>query len=384
MSDEFATIATDRPLRPDQAPKKTQGSLAHRGAASNPWLPGGFVLAAISLVAFWLTWFSAYVIQRTYVAGDAGTTSGGMLDSVWSWLLLAGLVWGLLNLWWAMRVLRLCQVSSYQGHWLVALLCGVSVLGIQAVMAARTLTLDPIIMDYSTRPIENGDAAVELAAGNTPGDPELGLAIFGKACITCHGPTGGGIANLAPSLVGSEFVKSVNDMSIAKVIRQGRALDDPNNKSKKVMPARGGNPFLNEADIAHLVAFIRKIQSQPVSSGGTAASVQLANWVVPVPERPAGEFDWLDVADERNAGLLRAEMLANRRVTLMRWLTLGLIAVHGLFFTGVLIVSGGVVLPQMLSGKPALHLRRARTAIGGWLFAAVSWGLIASLCFWWR
>ncbi len=352
-------------------------------SGSGDWLPKGFSLAAGALVAFWLMWLSAYVVQRTYVAGDAAATSGGTLDTIWSWLLLVGLLWGLLNIYWAMRALRKRQDRIYQGHWLVVILCGVAVLGIQAVMAARTLTLDPIILNYSTSTAKTIADSVE-PADHVVGDPELGLAVFGKVCITCHGPTGGGMPNLAPALMGSEFIRSSGDAAVATVIRRGRAIDDPSNKSKKAMPARGGNPFLTEADISHLVAFIRKIQSQPVSSGAASDSVQLANWVVPSPKRPASDLDWQVVASERNAGLHRAELLANRRVTSMRWLTLGLTAVHALFFTGVLIVSSGVVMPQMLSGRPMLNLRRARLAIGGWIIAMVSWGLIAWLCFWWR
>lgn len=347
------------------------------------WLPTGFVLAAAALLAFWLMWLSAYVVQRAYVAGDTAATNGGRLDSIWSWLLLAGLLWGVLNIFWAMRALRLLRISSYQGHWLVAILCGVAVLGIQAVMAARTLTLDPIILDYSHSNTKEQALPSSAVTSTVTGDPTLGLAVFGKACITCHGPTGGGLPNLAPSLVGSEFVKSSDNSAVAKVIRQGRGIEDPNNKTKKVMPARGGNPFLTEADISHLVAFIRKIQSQPVSSGAASDSIQLANWVVPSAKRPASDLDWQMVSTERNAGLHRAELLANRRVAMMRWLTLGLTAVHALFFTGVLIVSSGVVLPQMLSGHATLHLRRASMAMGGWIIATVSWGLIAWLCFWW-
>ncbi|MCA9192573.1 MAG: cytochrome c [Planctomycetales bacterium] len=347
------------------------------------WLPTGFVLAAAALLAFWLMWLSAYVVQRAYVAGDTAATSGGRLDSIWSWLLLAGLLWGVLNIFWAMRALRLYRISSYRGHWLVAILCGLAVLGIQAVMAARTLTLDPIILDYSNSDTKVQALPASAAISTVAGDPALGLAVFGKACITCHGPTGGGLPNLAPSLVGSEFVESSDNSAVAKVIRQGRGIEDSNNKTKKVMPARGGNPFLTEADISHLVAFIRKIQSQPVSSGAASDSIQLANWVVPNPKRPASDLDWKIVSTERNAGLHRAEQLANRRVAMMRWLTLGLTTVHALFFTCVLIVSSGVVLPQMLSGHSTLHLRRASMAIAGWIIATVSWGLIAWLCFWW-
>ncbi|MEZ6080590.1 MAG: cytochrome c [Pirellulaceae bacterium] len=90
------------------------------------------------------------------------------------------------------------------------------------------------------------------------GDAEEGRKAFSTACITCHGPSGGGMPNLAPSLRGSPFIASADDTAIANVIRLGRPVGDPNNKTGKVMPARGGNPFLGDDKVVHLVAFIRR------------------------------------------------------------------------------------------------------------------------------
>jgi mono/diheme cytochrome c family protein len=355
-------------------------------ASSQAWLARLFVLAAALLVGFWLLWWSAFIVHRAYVAGDSAATNGGRLDLIWSFLLTGGLIWGAVNVYWAIQAAKQGRERTFHSHWLIAIACGLAVVGIEGVMAARTLTLAPIIMDFSE---DNGAALASKTDTATAqviaGDPDLGQQVFGKACVTCHGPTGGGMPNLAPSLVGSEFVRNSDDGAITKVIRLGRGVEDPNNKSKKVMPARGGNPFLSDNDIAHLVAFVRKIQSQPLSGSESsgAAALQLAAWVVPPPKRPDADLDWKQVELEQNSSLQTAELYANRRVSLLRWLTLGLTGIHALLMVGVLILSSSVVVPRLLSGVPSLPIRLVRAAVHGWSVACVSWVLIAALCFWW-
>lgn len=191
--------------------------------------------------------------------------------------------------------------------------------------------------------------------------------------------------NLAPSLIGSSFVAASNDQAVAAVIRVGRGLGDPANKSGKVMPARGGNPFLSEEDISHLAAFVRVIQAaRPATVGASAPVVSLAAWVVPEAKRPAPGFEASLVDHERKAGLGRNERTDQRRRGLLRALTIGLTMVHALFLTGVVVISSNLVLPRLIWDAKGNDPLLANLSVIGWILVAASWLLIAWLCFWWR
>jgi hypothetical protein len=154
------------------------------------------------------------------------------------------------------------------------------------------------------------------------------------------------------------------------------------------MPARGGNPFLTDEDIIHLVAFVKAIQSTSNASAepspeGTPA-LQLANWVVPTAEPAATTIDIRQADQEMVGGLSRLDFTAQQRSQLKRWLTIGLSTVHGFFLLGVVAVSGSVVLPRMISSGGNINARYIKLSVIGWVLSAASWLLIAWLCFWWR
>jgi mono/diheme cytochrome c family protein len=359
------------------------------GTTGNRTVPVLFSLSAILIVAFWILWLSSYVLHRAYVLGESSAAGSGYLESWWAWLALAGIGWGCLNLYWSMSALRLANLRLFLGHWLIATACGMIVVGTEAVMIARALTIAPIIVDHSGRDsrASQGSGAAKPSV-TVAGDAEKGKAIFSKTCVTCHGPTGQGMPNLAPSLVGSAFIKSAEDSAVASVIGLGRALGDPGNKSGKVMPARGGNPFLTDEDIIHLVAFVKAIQSTSNASAepspeGTPA-LQLANWVVPTAEPAATTIDIRQADQEMVGGLSRLDFTAQQRSQLKRWLTIGLSTVHGFFLLGVVAVSGSVVLPRMISSGGNINARYIKLSVIGWVLSAASWLLIAWLCFWWR
>lgn len=349
-------------------------------------VPVLFALSAVILFCFWVLWLSTYVLHRSYVAGETASTSVFGLEPWWPWLLVAGLAWGLLNLGWSLAALKRASLTAFLQHWLIMLAVGLTALGTEAVLLARALTIAPIVIDRSAAASQaTVDVASTVAAAVVAGDAEQGQAVFSKTCITCHGPTGQGMPNLAPSLVGSQFIKAADDASLADVIRLGRALGDPNNKSGKVMPARGGNPFLSDEDISHLVAFVRAIQSSPVAapSGGEVSTLQLAGWVVPSAKRPAAEID-VDLADqEMVGGMRRIDYTAENRSTQKRWLTVLLTIVHGTFLAGVMALSSCILLPQIFTDHAKVDSRLIRLSMVGWIVAFVAWVLIAWLCFWW-
>lgn len=347
------------------------------------WLPVGFVFVAGLLFTFWTLLLCSFILHKTYVNGQA-TINGSRLESIWAWLMMAGLGWALANLYWSARSIKLRAEKGFLGHFAIAIGCGLIALGMQSVMVARSLTQRPLVLDYSHTfelTATPQPSAVVASAGNAV----EGRKVFSTTCITCHGPAGQGMPNLAPSLVGSPFIGSANDAAVTSVIRTGRALGDPNNKSGKVMPARGGNPFLTEEQILHLAAFVRSIQSGGAVSADPASkpTVQLARWVVPAASEPPSGIDKGLAILEKNAGLARTERHAERREGLLQGLTIGLIAVHGVFLLGVVAFSSTLLLPRLFTGQPLVDRWAGKLAVNGWVIAAASWLLIAWFCFWW-
>jgi mono/diheme cytochrome c family protein len=329
---------------------------------------------------------SAYVVRRTYVDLSAASELKS-LESIWAWLLIAALGWAIVNLYWSLQSVRNLSAKGFYNHFAITIGCGLVAIGIQAVMFARSFTMQPLVLDYSgsdhgSRQVQS-TASVSSAA-SIAGDAAVGQKIFSTTCVTCHGPAGGGLPNLAPSLLGSPFIKSSDDATVANTIRLGRALGEPNNKSGKVMPAKGGNPFLTEEQIAHLVAFVRSVQSGgPIAAAGgdTVPTIQLAKWVVPKATEPAIGFDSQVIDAEDRAGTARVARHAARREVLMQRLTLALTGTHSVFLLGVVVLSSNLLLPKLLTGNHASNPLLGKLSTVGWLIAAGAWILVAWLCF---
>jgi disulfide bond formation protein DsbB len=107
--------------------------------------------------------------------------------------------------------------------------------------------------------------AEKLAGGgDAPAiDPQAfarGKELFASSCIACHGPEGEAKPGLGKAIAGSTFVRGLDDAQLAQFIKKGRDPSDPLNTTGIGMPAKGGNPALNDAQIQDLVAFMRGIQ----------------------------------------------------------------------------------------------------------------------------
>ncbi len=350
-------------------------------------IPGSlFVFCAILLVCFLTLLGLVFVVQKTYV-DSSPLVEGGRLEPVWAILLIGTLGWALVNLLWSGQSLRRLSMIGFCNHFAITIGCGLIAIGIQAVMFASSLTKQPLVMDFSQASQTSG-AGVSSTASSTvvsKGDPAEGRKVFSTGCLTCHGPTGQGIVNLAPSLAGSQFIKVADDAAVASVIRTGRAVGEPNNKSGKAMPARGGNPFLTEDQISHLVAFVRTIQVGGVSAPGDSATpaIQLARWVLPSATVPRNGVDDKVVSSDSSGGLERVKRHAQRRQSLMQTLTLSLTGIHGLFLLSVVVLSSNLLLPRLLNGTSGKISSMGRLATGGWVISAVAWLLITWFCFWW-
>lgn len=147
--------------------------------------------------------------------------------------------------------------------------------------AALTLMLSPLIYMALIGNGTGGTVSAGPAAGTAPagssaaviataapaagsaakkGDPAAGKELFAANCVACHGDNGLGKANLGKDLVNSKWLESQSDAQLVTFLKKGRDAGDPLNTTKIPMPPKGGNPALNDTNLADLVAYMRKLQ----------------------------------------------------------------------------------------------------------------------------
>jgi mono/diheme cytochrome c family protein len=94
-------------------------------------------------------------------------------------------------------------------------------------------------------------------ADTIPSDQTLvlsGEAIYRQSCLVCHGDDGEGSMPGVPDLTSRAGVMSQTDSILAKKIEEG--FQSPG--SLMAMPAKGGNPDLNTADILRVLSYLRQ------------------------------------------------------------------------------------------------------------------------------
>lgn len=173
-------------------------------------------------------------------------------------------------------------------------LAGLVVIGLRGVEWARWG--GPRMFNVPTAPTTPTLASTPARARTAPAtDPGAGAGVFARTCASCHGSKGQGVAGVAPALMPSDFVRQSSASQLAAVITLGRQPNDPASRTGKMMPARGGNPFLSDADIADIVAFLH-LDSDPGETNADKtdagkveeppAAADVPRWVLPPP--PAG------------------------------------------------------------------------------------------------
>lgn len=110
-------------------------------------------------------------------------------------------------------------------------------------------------------PQDSGVAPAKAApAEASTGDSATGKEKFTATCSACHGPAGEGISGLGKDMTTSEFIAGKTDDELVQFIKVGRDPSDPLNTTGVGMPAKGGNPALNDQDLYNIVAYIRSLQ----------------------------------------------------------------------------------------------------------------------------
>lgn len=92
------------------------------------------------------------------------------------------------------------------------------------------------------------------------GDPAAGEEQYNVVCTACHGPGGVGIEGLGKDMTTSEFISGQSDQELLAFVKVGRSIGDPLNTTGVDMPAKGGNPALNDDQIIDIIAYMRTLQ----------------------------------------------------------------------------------------------------------------------------
>ncbi len=223
----------------------------------HPWWfyawAGGFLLTIAVLIFVLLT--LRFVFRFDYL--EATSWFGGLH---WGGLTIAVLLWGAVNLHWGHRAMLALKPTLAFAHLALVISCGLATLGIHTISISRSFSEGAEIRDTAgLLPLKS---ELESFDGAVYGTINRGKAWFSLTCVTCHGATGEGINNLAPSLKDSEFLATASPVDINLLIRRGRAIDDPANKSGKPMPARGADDTITNDKIADLVAFVMSLKNR--------------------------------------------------------------------------------------------------------------------------
>jgi mono/diheme cytochrome c family protein len=304
------------------------------------------------------------------------------------WLVTAAVIAvGIVNLYWGLAALRRWKRVAGFRHLSILLCCALLAFGVQWLYIARDLTDQPIVLDYSKgKAVHRRAPSANASLVSVVGDAQSGKKLFSISCVTCHGPTGDGLNNLAPSLRQSDFVKAGDVSAIIGVITNGRALTDPGNKSGKVMPAKGGNPFLKPEQIADLAAFVASLPGSPADGAGSQANgsegkptVVLNKWVVPAATDPPSGIAWFAAGGD---GIVSpfpdvpARKSLSRNAERMQAMMWGAVFLHSMLLVGLFLVSGQNLFSWLLE-KPRRSSRGwMRVATCGWFAAAIGWLLI--------
>ncbi len=368
-----------------------------RGAAVAPrWVVDGrlFSLFGFELLLMGSVVWSWMICRFAFahVSAEAG-------DRVWAWLAMAAVGWGSLYWGWSARALRRRDVRGFRSLVAIAVASGAVAVGLLLVHIAQLFLEGPVYVDV--RPLlaaSRSEVAAGTGAGVAAGNANDGRKWFSATCITCHGPTGEGVPNAAPSLRDSQFLKTASREAIAALIRNGRLATDPANKTGKVMPAKGGNPFLDEAKIADLVAFLQDLVHQGGSGAagrspgdvprgqGVAPPVTLGRWVVPDPDYPLEPSTWVAANGPapRSWSQQRSVRDAQRYEMGLKWLSgiaASVLSLHLLWVSGC---GAAVVLYRELGLSSGGQLRLLQHAYVFWAVGAVWMVLWFAMFFWVR
>lgn len=179
-----------------------------------------------------------------------------------------------------------CAQTGQQRHLVLFLaltaICGACFLGVKAIEYSHK-THEGLLWGHLFRPALDKRSAGRLQTTGAAAEPDaaLGRELYAANCAACHGQNGEGRLGLGAALADSAFVRKSSAADMVEFLKVGRRPTDPGSRMKLFMPARGGNLFLTDADLAHITAFLRVL-------GGVATTAGVAQAPSTAPTASAG------------------------------------------------------------------------------------------------
>lgn len=130
--------------------------------------------------------------------------------------------------------------------------------GLGAGLFVTVVVAVAVLIITAPSPVVSAEPTVPVAGGG-PGDASNGEELFAQTCVACHGAGGIGVDGLGPGLIGNEFVAALSDDQLVEFLETGRPADHPDNESGITMPPKGGNPSLDDEDLADIASYLRTL-----------------------------------------------------------------------------------------------------------------------------
>jgi mono/diheme cytochrome c family protein len=111
-------------------------------------------------------------------------------------------------------------------------------------------------------------ATVVQPAQGAAGDADAGWERYIESCSACHGAEGQGMPNQGVSLRASPFLAERSDAELLSFIKAGRQPTDVGSTMRMLMPPKGGNAALSDAQLLDIVAHLRTLQSKAATAPG--------------------------------------------------------------------------------------------------------------------
>lgn len=107
--------------------------------------------------------------------------------------------------------------------------------------------------DFASSPSTHEETEIES------GDLDEGEELYKGTCSGCHGSDAQGIEGIGKSLVNTAFINDRNINELVTFIKVGRSASDAENTTGIGMPSSGGNPSLDDEDLADIVAYLKSL-----------------------------------------------------------------------------------------------------------------------------
>jgi disulfide bond formation protein DsbB len=237
---------------------------------------GALALLAVEVLALAVIACCYLVIRATWGRPAIDSPPG---DWVWTLLLGLALVGGAVLVSFAVRAASIRHASAVS---LTGLACIYGIIALGLGVANFGGWPAPFFEGQAVASLDALAVAPRQAGPVAAGNPDKGQPFYLATCAACHGPDGRGIAGTAPAYADTDFVAKTDELALARMIQKGRPITDPENRSKRAMPASGGNPFLSPQNLRDIAAYVKQLGTNSgAASSASDAGVQLPAWVIP-------------------------------------------------------------------------------------------------------